>query len=730
MKKRVRILGFCMALVMLFGMIPFAVSATQADTIALNDTKDVSIDEAGKLVDFYFTPAETGHYVFWSTDNTIDTYGHIYNGETEVKRDDDGGDDNNFKVEAELTAGVQYTLRARAYSSGATGTMKVHVAKLVAPTQMEAFNGQATYTINLGNTLYIQPEYAPENSYEEDIALVSSNTKVAMVYGEQIIAVGAGTATITATSESRLKDSMKLTVTKPVTIKAGNTFEVSPYNTPAPTYKFVATETANYNFYVQGDAEYSFYILDQDFEYVGNGKYFGNTRIQTFAATKGVTYYIVMSHYPYGENYTVGLAKTTAGGGLKAEYSEYIGALGNWVYPEVIPAPLTSDVTEDDITYTSSNPEIVEVDGTSLKCKAVGSATITATNAAGASTTFKVTVPQPQKITKTGRYTATCKANQEYITYEFVPATSGRYYIGKLLNGGGGAYIPGMSSDGNYYQLTGGEAYYIRAYGYDNEATHFYVLAEGDESCLTKGHKFVSAMGLAPTTLTEGALVKICTVCGEEGYTYTEQLTATKDASKQFKDVKKKNWFYDAVNFAYNSNLFAGTSKTEFSPNDNMTRGMFVTVLGRLSGVTVNNKVTTKFKDVAKGQYYTGYVKWASEAGIVSGTSKTAFEPNANITREQICTIMVRYLDAIELGLRNDTPVIKFKDEAKISKWAKDAVLGCQKGGIVNGQKDGNGYIFNPQGNATRAEVATIIYNYVQNYLVTIFSTMNSMGGM
>ena len=222
-----------------------------------------------------------------------------------------------------------------------------------------------------------------------------------------------------------------------------------------------------------------------------------------------------------------------------------------------------------------------------------------------------------------------------------------------------------------------------------------------------------------------------CAVCGagdtlyphtynQEGYcTECNHDSGVRPAPKPtnpFTDVKKKDWYYNAVNFAVSNNLFAGTSPTTFGPNDKMTRAMFVTVLGRLDGVAVNHKVTTKFTDVKKNQYYTGYVKWGTDNGIVAGLSDTSFGPNANITREQICALMVRYCGYADIALQKVNAAIAFKDAGDISSYARAAVKACQQGGLVNGEAAGGGWNFRPKGNATRAEVATIIMNFVKTY--------------
>ncbi len=193
---------------------------------------------------------------------------------------------------------------------------------------------------------------------------------------------------------------------------------------------------------------------------------------------------------------------------------------------------------------------------------------------------------------------------------------------------------------------------------------------------------------------------------------------AAVNTSKVFKDVKKGDWFYKngAIDYVYNNNLFSGTSKTTFGPNDKMTRAMFVTVLGRLEAVTVDKTKRTRFVDVPTKQYYTGYVKWAADNGIVSGVSDADFGPDANITREQICAMLIRYCDYAKVELEAVNATLTFTDNSQISSYARSAVKACQKAGLVNGEKVTGGYRFRPKGNATRAEVATILMNFAKKY--------------
>ncbi len=220
-----------------------------------------------------------------------------------------------------------------------------------------------------------------------------------------------------------------------------------------------------------------------------------------------------------------------------------------------------------------------------------------------------------------------------------------------------------------------------------------------------------------PSYMKEGLKTQYCATCGEPIGTEKMDKLPGVNVLTVFKDIKAENWFVSngAIDFAYNMKLFNGTNTNTFSPDMSMNRGMFVTVLGRLHGVdTTAISAKTKFTDVNSSEYYAKYVKWASDNGIVNGTGTTTFSPLANVSREQICAMMVRYCNFAGITLKNVNTPMTFRDASKISDYAKAAVAACQKGGIVNG-KDGG--MFDPQGKATRAEVATIMMNFYNNYV-------------
>jgi len=187
-----------------------------------------------------------------------------------------------------------------------------------------------------------------------------------------------------------------------------------------------------------------------------------------------------------------------------------------------------------------------------------------------------------------------------------------------------------------------------------------------------------------------------------------------KDTAAIFGDVKTGSWYKEFVDYAYSYGMFNGTTATTFEPNANMNRAMFVSVLARIAGVTVDNTVATKFSDVPANKWYTGAVKWASDNGIVTGKTETTFAPLDNITREQMCALIVRFATYANITLKADGEAENFTDADKISGYAKEAVTACQKAGLVNGMGDGT---FAPKGKATRAQVSKILAYFHKNYI-------------
>ena len=183
---------------------------------------------------------------------------------------------------------------------------------------------------------------------------------------------------------------------------------------------------------------------------------------------------------------------------------------------------------------------------------------------------------------------------------------------------------------------------------------------------------------------------------------------ASAASASQFTDVNPSAWYYDAVDYVAKNGLFAGTTTTTFSPNASMTRGMFVTVLGRLAKADTNKYKQNRFKDVDTNRYYAPYVEWAATYGIVTGITTTPFAPDKDITREQIATILYRF--ASKTG--NDTTYTSdaynaFLDKGTVSNYAQNAVKWATSKHIIKGDS-GN---IKPKRTATRAEVAQMLMN-------------------
>ena len=171
------------------------------------------------------------------------------------------------------------------------------------------------------------------------------------------------------------------------------------------------------------------------------------------------------------------------------------------------------------------------------------------------------------------------------------------------------------------------------------------------------------------------------------------------------------HWAKQDIEFVAARGLLSGTGNGLFSPDGTMTRGMFVTALGRLAGVNPDSYKTRNFTDVKADACYAAYVEWAAQKNIVKGTGDKLFSPDAPVTREQMAVMMVNY--AGQMGYSIPTPLasVTFADSNQISAWAAKEVAAMQRAGIVRG-KDGNR--FDPQGNATRAEGSAVLRRFIE----------------
>ena len=236
------------------------------------------------------------------------------------------------------------------------------------------------------------------------------------------------------------------------------------------------------------------------------------------------------------------------------------------------------------------------------------------------------------------------------------------------------------------------------------------------------GHAWdMGVVAAAPTLTATGKLIQTCTVCHERKETVLPMLTLCEGGegcpSSAYVDVPEStHWAHVGIDFVLKSGLFYGTSDTTFEPDGEMTRAMLVTVLYRLEG---QPKPTTEnpFGDVAAGTWYTDAVIWAAENKIVNGIGGDLFDPDGSVTREQMAAILYRYSVFKGLTMAQGAFAMTYPDEAGISAYALEAMRWANAEKLINGTElDGTVYL-DPQGSATRAQVAAILMRYVQNVL-------------
>jgi len=181
-----------------------------------------------------------------------------------------------------------------------------------------------------------------------------------------------------------------------------------------------------------------------------------------------------------------------------------------------------------------------------------------------------------------------------------------------------------------------------------------------------------------------------------------------------FTDVKKGSWFETAVKYAYSEGLMNGMSDTKFQPNGTMNRAMVVTVLWRMENSPAP-EAKAPFTDL-KQAWYKDAVAWAYENEIVTGTSATTFDPNGSITREQLAAILYRYSEYKKYDITKSESLDSFPDVKKVHSWAKDAMAWSYAEELITGKNDGGSVLLDPRGNATRAQVATILQRFCEKF--------------
>ena len=265
---------------------------------------------------------------------------------------------------------------------------------------------------------------------------------------------------------------------------------------------------------------------------------------------------------------------------------------------------------------------------------------------------------------------------------------------------------------------------------------HSYTAVVTPPTCTEKGYTthtcacgdsyvdtYVDALGHAwdsgtvtkqPTATETGVRTYTCTRCS---VTKTETIPATGsvDVTQMFTDVTK-NWAYPGIQYCVTHGIMGGMGNGTFAPTGTTTRAQIVQILYNLEGTPAVSG-TTPFTDLT-ANWYKPAILWAYQNNVVAGTSPTTFDPEGAVTREQIAVILTEYMYNVLKMNRTWTPadLSTFPDGAQVSSWAKEAMQDAVALGLINGTKASDDMVYlDPQGSATRQQVATILMNFCQN---------------
>ena len=235
-----------------------------------------------------------------------------------------------------------------------------------------------------------------------------------------------------------------------------------------------------------------------------------------------------------------------------------------------------------------------------------------------------------------------------------------------------------------------------------------------DSYVLPLGHDWGSGKVTKEPTATEnGIKTYICARCGE---TKTEVIPAGGCPSAGFTDVPSEdNWAHAGIDYCVANGLMSGVGGNLFAPKKTTTRAQIVQILYNLQG---EPRVygSTPFTDLTN-DWYQDAILWAYQTGVVAGTSGTTFDPDLPVTREQIAVILMEYTSRV-LGLKNlCTPadLSRYPDAGSVSDWAKNAMADAVALGLISGASNGGQTCLEPQGSATREQVATILMEFCKN---------------
>lgn len=251
-------------------------------------------------------------------------------------------------------------------------------------------------------------------------------------------------------------------------------------------------------------------------------------------------------------------------------------------------------------------------------------------------------------------------------------------------------------------------------YSIDNHAVYLIsnVLLKETKISIKPDHEVQNSLTLVPYFTLGNKQIIVPFSIMDKGYlSFIAPVTEAyewRENNVSFSDIEN-HWAKDAILFTTARQLFNGLGNDKFGPNHTMTRAMIVTVLGKLENIDTEIYKDTSFKDVGESSWYTEYVNWAFESGIVQGTGKELFSPNKPLTREELAVIISNYLKY--RGIESEHSTLNFTDTDQISSWAKQSVASMENLGIIRGKENGT---FDAKGQATRAEVSVMLRRIIE----------------
>ena len=422
-----------------------------------------------------------------------------------------------------------------------------------------------------------------------------------------------------------------------------------------------------------------------------------------------------------------------------------------------------TNATNQNVTWESSNPSVATVDESGkVTAVASGEATITVTTADGSKTancdvtvnaaTTITTQPQSVSVTEGQSATFSVTATGDNLCYQWqinsgngwsdiTGATDASYTIDRTTTAmGGNQYCCVVTGDGG---TVTSDAATLTVRSYDPPYTGKYsyeivsdvgengtidvdrYATEGDQVTITISPD--EAYLLDDLTVTSGGKDVALTDNGDGTYTFTMPsgdvaITATfaedpnweepedpaTDVSEIFTDVPANHWAKAAIQYVYDNGLMTGVSDTAFAPEATTTRAMIVSMLARMENVT--SAADAGFTDVDASDWYATAVNWAAASGITSGTGDGNFSPNTAITREQLAAILMNYAQYKGQDVSARATLDTYNDATAISSWANDVMSWAVAEGLLTGVTNDQ---LQPQGNATRAQVAAILERFL-----------------